>query len=82
MNRGVPQKQESLFSDSSTVKRASHLLDRAKIFRVGPILFGLLSTLIFASSAFGATATVGLGSAARPSSVLGGSTIIDAGHYV
>jgi hypothetical protein len=45
---------------------------------VGLILLGSLSTLIFASSALGATASVGLGTAA-PFSVLGGSTITNTG---
>src|ERR1700730_6381323 len=50
----------------------------AKMFRAGLLLLGLLSTLLFASSAMGATATVGLGSAAS-FSVLGGETITNTG---
>ncbi len=45
---------------------------------MGLILLGSLTTLIFASSALGATATVGLGSAA-PFSVLAGSTVTNTG---
>jgi hypothetical protein len=48
------------------------------MFRVGLLLLGLLSTMLFASSALGATATVGLGSAAS-FSALGGSTITNTG---
>jgi hypothetical protein len=45
---------------------------------VGLILLGSLTSLIFASSALGATATVGLGTAA-PFSVLAGSTVTNTG---
>jgi hypothetical protein len=45
---------------------------------VGLVLLGLLSTLVVASSAMGATATVGLGTAAS-FSVLGGSTVTNTG---
>src|SRR4029077_5075407 len=50
----------------------------SKTFRAGLLLLGLLSTFLFASSAMGATATVGLGSAAS-FSVLGGETITNTG---
>ncbi|HEV3094401.1 MAG TPA: ice-binding family protein [Solirubrobacteraceae bacterium] len=48
------------------------------MFRAGLLLLGLLSTLLFAGSAMGATATVGLGSAAS-FSVLGGETVTNTG---
>jgi hypothetical protein len=47
-------------------------------YRAGLLVLGLLSTLLFASSAFGAPATVGLGTAAS-FSVLGGSTVTNTG---
>jgi Ice-binding-like len=84
MNHGVPQKHESLFSDSLAASRCPAASRRpvvragAKMFRAGLLLLGLLSTLLFASSAMGATATVGLGSAAS-FSVLGGETITNTG---
>jgi hypothetical protein len=49
-----------------------------KSYRAGFALLGMLSTLIFASSALAATATVGLGTAAS-FSVLGGSTVTNTG---
>ncbi len=49
-----------------------------KSYPAGLLLLGSLSTLLFASSALGATATVGLGSAA-PFSVLAGSTVTNTG---
>jgi hypothetical protein len=48
------------------------------MFRAGLLLLGSLFILLFASSALGATATVGLGSAAS-FSVLGGSTVTNTG---
>ncbi|HEV3070604.1 MAG TPA: ice-binding family protein [Solirubrobacteraceae bacterium] len=84
MNHGVPQKHESLFSDSLAASQRPAASRRpvvragAKMFRAGLLLLGLLSTLLFASSAMGATATVGLGSAAS-FSVLGGETITNTG---
>jgi hypothetical protein len=50
----------------------------AKTIRAGLLLLGLLSTLLFTSSALGATASVGLGSAAS-FSVLAGSTVTNTG---
>jgi hypothetical protein len=49
-----------------------------KSYRAGLVVLGLLSTLLFASSAFGAPTTVGLGTAAS-FSVLGGSTVTNTG---
>ena len=55
MNSGVPQTHEWRFSDA---------LAGGKTLRVGLLLLGLLSTLLFSSSALGAAAPAGLGSAA------------------
>ncbi|HTA97806.1 MAG TPA: ice-binding family protein [Solirubrobacteraceae bacterium] len=77
-HRGVSQQHESPTGDSLAVKRRrSPWKTGRRTFRVGLILLGSLSTLIFASSALGAT-TVGLGKAAS-FSVLGGSTITNTG---
>jgi len=78
MNSGVPQTYESLFGVSLTVSRRRLVRAGGKTFRVGLLLSALLSTLIFASSALGATGTVGLGSAAS-FSVLGGETVTNTG---
>jgi hypothetical protein len=78
MNSGVPSKYESPSSDSLAVSRRSAPRAGRRMFRVGLLLLGSLSTLLFASSALGATATVGLGSAAS-FSVLAGSTVTNTG---
>jgi len=78
MNSGVPQAYEPLFSDSLAVSRRPLFRAGGKMFRAGFLLLGLLSTMLFASSALGATATVGLRSAAS-FSVLAGSTITNTG---
>jgi Ice-binding-like len=77
MSSGVPQAYESPFN-SLAVSRGPLFRAGGKMFRVGLLLLGLLSTMLFASSALGATATVGLGSAAS-FSALGGSTITNTG---
>ena len=75
---GVSPQHQSPTGDSLAVKRhSSRKAGRGK-FRAGLILLGSLSTLIFASSALGAT-SVGLGKAAS-FSVLGGSTITNTGN--
>jgi hypothetical protein len=78
MNSGVPPKYESPSSDSLSASRRSGPRAGRRTFRVGLFLLGSLSTLLFASSALGATATVGLGSAAS-FSVLAGSTVTNTG---
>lgn len=84
MNSGVPQKHESPSGDSLPASRRSPLRAGRRTFRVGlPFrvgltLLGLLSTMLFATSALGAPASVGLGSAA-PFSVLAGSTVTNTG---
>jgi hypothetical protein len=76
-HRGVSQQHEPPTGDSLAVKSRSPRKAGRRKFRVGLILLGSLSTLIFASSALGAT-SVGLGKAAS-FSVLGGSTITNTG---
>jgi hypothetical protein len=73
MNSGVPSQHQTLahrsvfqqyeppIGDSLAVKRRFPRKAGRRTFRVGLILLGSLSTLIFASSALGAT-SVGLGS--------------------
>ncbi len=75
--RGVSPQHEPPTGDSLAVERCSPRRGGRRTFRVGSILLGSLSTLIFASSALGAT-SVGLGKAAS-FSVLGGSTITNTG---
>jgi Ice-binding-like len=77
MKSGVPQKYESPLCDSPAVSRAPRGLG-IKTLRAGVLLLCSLSSLLFASSALGATATVGLGTA-EPFSVLAGSTITNTG---
>ncbi len=78
MNGGVPQQHESPAGDFPAVSQRSPARAGRRTFRVGLILLGSLAGLIFASSALGATATVGLGTAA-PFSVLAGSTVTNTG---
>jgi hypothetical protein len=77
MTSGVPSKHESHVGDSLAAGRAS-VWAHGRMFGAGLVLLGLISTMLFASSAFGAPATVGLGSAAS-FSVLGGSTVTNTG---
>src|ERR1700722_976412 len=76
-HRGVSQQHESPTGDSLALKSRAPWKTGLRTLRVGLVLLGSLSTLIFASGALGAT-TVGLGKAAS-FSVLGGSTITNTG---
>ena len=78
MKSGVPQSYESPPSDSLAASRRSLFGPAARPSEPELLLLGSLSTLIFASSALGAAATVGLGTAAS-FSVLGGSTVTNTG---
>ncbi|HEY4917816.1 MAG TPA: ice-binding family protein [Solirubrobacteraceae bacterium] len=77
MTRGVPPKHEPPISDSLAAPRPS-ACGATRIYRVGALLLGVACSLLFAASALGATATVGLGTAAS-FSVLGGSTVTNTG---
>ena len=78
MQYGVPRSYESPAGDSLAASRRPLLRAGRKTLRAGALLLGSLSTLIFASSALGAPATVGLGTAAS-FSVLAGSTVTNTG---
>jgi hypothetical protein len=91
MNVGVPSmfqspkrdslpacRRPSFQAGSLPACRHRHLRESRKTSLAGLLLLGLLSSLLFASSALGATATVGLGTAA-PFSVLAGSTVTNTG---
>jgi Ice-binding-like len=79
MNKGVPVQHESPTSDSLLAFRRRRLRARAKTFPIAILAFaGLLSSMLFASTAIAAPATVGLGTAAS-FSVLGGSTVTNTG---
>jgi|NGEPerStandDraft_6_1074524.scaffolds.fasta_scaffold08784_5 hypothetical protein len=79
MTTGVPPKHESLTGDSLAVSRRPRLRAGARTLRIALLAFaGLLSSMLLATSATAAPATVGLGTAAS-FSVLGGSTITNTG---
>jgi hypothetical protein len=78
MESGVPPTYESPTDDSFAASRRSSFRTGRKTFRAGLLLLGSLSSLLFASNALAAPATVGLGSAAS-FSVLGGSTVTNTG---
>ena len=77
MKSGVPQTYESPLRDSLAVGRHPVLRAGRKTL-TGLLLLASMSTLLFASSALGAAATVGLGTGAS-FSVLGGSTVTNTG---
>ncbi len=78
MNGGVQKFGESPASDSPLAPSGRRVSARTGTARAGAVLLGLLSTLVFAAGAFGASATVGLGSATS-FSVLAGSTVTNTG---
>ena len=78
MNHGVPQSHELLPSNSLTAVRRPGQRAARNTLRAGLPLLASLSSLLFASSALGAPASVGLGSAAS-FSVLAGSTVTNTG---
>jgi len=77
MTRGVPPKHEPPMRGSLAAPRPS-ACGATRICRVGALLMGVACSLLFVASALGATATVGLGTAAS-FSVLGGSTVTNTG---
>jgi len=77
MNRGVPQMGQSPVGDPLAVARRDAFAGGRRA-RVAALMLGLISTLMFATSAMGATATVGMGTA-ESFSVLGGSTVTNTG---
>ena len=78
MQSGVPPTYRSLPSDSLAVSRRPVFRPGRNTFRAAVLLLGSLSALIFASSAMGATASVGLGTGAS-FSVLAGTTVTNTG---
>lgn len=78
MQSGVPSTHEPLSGGFLAAHRRPLLRSAGKTTRAGLISLGLLSTFLFTSSALGATASVGLESAAS-FSVLGGSTVTNTG---
>jgi hypothetical protein len=79
MNKGVPTQHESPTSDSLAANRRCRPRARAKTLPLAILAFaGLLASMLFASSAIAAPATVGLGTATS-FSVLAGSTVTNTG---
>jgi hypothetical protein len=79
METGVPQTSESLLSDTLAARHGFFIrIARRASLSAGLLSLALLSILVFASSALGAAASVGLGSAAS-FSVLAGSTVTNTG---
>jgi hypothetical protein len=78
MNRGAPKTCDSPQGDHPATRRHAHGATGARTLRAGLLLIGLISTLLLASSASAATATVGLATA-ESYSVLGGSTVTNTG---
>ena len=78
MSHGVRAKHRSPHGGLLAASPRSLLRSGHRAHRVGVLMFGLLSSLLLASSALGAAAPVGLGSAAS-FSVLGGSTVTNTG---
>jgi hypothetical protein len=78
MKSGVPTQHESPLSGSPAAPRRPQVRAGRYTLRAGAVLLGLCSSLLFASSALAAAASVGLGTA-TPFSVLGGSTVTNTG---
>jgi hypothetical protein len=77
MFSGVPSQYEPHVGGPLATRHAP-VWAHGRMLTVGLVVLGLISTMLFASSAFAAPATVGLGSAAS-FSVLGGSTVTNTG---
>ncbi len=78
MNRGVPRRCESPDGGSPATSGKPPARAGLTALRAALIVLASLSTLLFASTALGAVAPVGLGTAAS-FSVLGGSTVTNTG---
>jgi hypothetical protein len=79
MNPGVPTNRESLTSGSSAAHRTRRAPSGSRRFRIAiASLAGAFASMLFASAALAAPATVGLGTAAS-FSVLAGSTVTNTG---
>jgi Ice-binding-like len=78
MKSGVPPKYPSPLRDALAASPRRVARAGRKTTRAAVLLAGILTTFIFTSSALGAAASVGLGTAAS-FSVLGGSTVTNTG---